>query len=94
MFDWGTFFAVFLIFSVLWIVGQRIAKRHQHSVRIAIVVLAAFWLWARVLIYPWEMILGLVASLFISFLFWILIGRYNPVGNPDDEQIKVYGLND
>lgn len=94
MFDWGHFFTVFVIFSVLWIVGQRIAKRHQRSFRIAVVLLAAFWLWARVLIYPWEMILALAGSLMISFLFWLLIGRYNPVGNPDDEQIKVYGLND
>lgn len=35
---------------------------------------------------------GLFLALFINFMFWVLIGRYNPVGSSDD--IKVLGMDD
>lgn len=94
MFDWSQFFAVFVIFSVLWIIAQRISKRHQRLFRIFIIVCAIAWMSMRIQLFFWEMILGIVASLVMSFLFWLLIGRYNPVGDADQDAIKVYGLDD
>jgi hypothetical protein len=94
MFDWGYFFNVFIVFSILWIVGQRVAVRHRRGFRIAVILFAALWLWWRFQLFPWEMVWALMASLLVSFVFWLLIGRYNPVGNEDDEKIKVYGLDD
>ncbi len=36
---------------------------------------------------------ALVLSLVINFLFWLLIGRYNPVGS-SDSNIQVLGMDD
>ena len=37
-------------------------------------------------------LLALFLSLFLNFMFWALIGRYNPVASSDE--IKVLGLED
>lgn len=39
-----------------------------------------------------ETLLAFVIGLLMSGLFWLLIGRYNPVGSSDD--IDVIGMND
>lgn len=36
--------------------------------------------------------IGLAIALVLNFLFWVLIGRYNPVGSSD--QIQVLGMDD
>jgi hypothetical protein len=94
MFVWEQFFYVFGVFSVLLIIGQRVAKRHQGIYRFALILLAALWMWWRFGQFPWEMVTAFIAALFLSFVFWLIIGRYNPAGNEDDEKIKVYGLDD
>ena len=45
--------------------------------------------WYRAL---WEAVLGLLIALVLNGLFWVLIGRYNPVSSSDD--IRVMGLDD
>ncbi len=92
--DWSQFFVVFIVFSVLWILAQRISTRHQRMFRIFIILFAIAWMSMRLNLFFWELILGISASLVMSFLFWLLIGRYNPVGNRDEEGIKVFGLDD
>ena len=92
--DWSQFFIVFIVFSVLWILAQRISTRHQRMFRIFIILFAIAWMSMRLNLFFWELILGISASLVMSFLFWLLIGRYNPVGNRDEEGIKVFGLDD
>lgn len=94
MFVWEQFFYVFAVFSILLIIGQRVAKRHQGRYRVLLILIALFWAWWRFAQFPFEMIAGLLSALFLSFIFWLFIGRYNPVGNEDDTQIKVYGLDD
>lgn len=39
-----------------------------------------------------EGLTALIISLVLNFLFWALIGRYNPVGSSDD--IQVLGMDD
>lgn len=92
--DWTQFFAVFITFSILLIMGQRIAKRHQRTFRIFIIIFAICWFWLKATLIFREMVAGVIASLILSFLFWLLIGRYNPMGDKDEEAIKVYGLDD
>ncbi|MEL6403444.1 MAG: hypothetical protein AAFR81_03690 [Chloroflexota bacterium] len=92
--DNSQFLLIWIVFSILWILAQRISERHQRSFRIFIVLFAVGWLWMRFNLFPFEMIFGILLSLVTSFIFWLFIGRYNPVGNPDDEGIKVYGMDD
>lgn len=39
-----------------------------------------------------ETLIGFIMGFIISGLFWLLIGKYNPVGSSDD--IQVIGMND
>ena len=39
-----------------------------------------------------ETLLAFVLGLFLSALFWLLVGRYNPPGNSDE--IRVIGMDD
>ncbi|MCC6891189.1 MAG: hypothetical protein IT321_00100 [Anaerolineae bacterium] len=39
-----------------------------------------------------EAVLGLIIAAVLNFLFYVLIGRYNPVGSSDD--IHVLGMDD
>jgi hypothetical protein len=39
-----------------------------------------------------EAFVALLIALFFNLLFWVLIGRYNPVGSSDN--IRVLGLDD
>lgn len=39
-----------------------------------------------------ETLAGFIAAILLAGLFWLFIGRYNPVGSSDN--IKVIGLND
>lgn len=83
---------VAFVFSLLLIVSQRIVTRHQKGFRgfIIFMVILLFLRMNRVQ----ENIIGLLIALVVSYLFWLLIGRYNKVGNADDEGIKVFGLDD
>jgi hypothetical protein len=80
------------LFSFLLIMSQRLEQRHQRKWRWFIILLAV-GLWAVRYHLRTEHVIGVVIALVISFLFWLLIGRYNPVGSSDDS-IKVYGMND
>ena len=39
-----------------------------------------------------ETLLAFVIGIILSLLFWLLIGRYNPVGS--DSEVKVIGMDD
>ncbi len=39
-----------------------------------------------------ETLLAFIIGILLSFLFWLLIGRYNPVGA--DSEVKVIGMDD
>ena len=39
-----------------------------------------------------ETLLAFVIALMLSFVFWLLIGRYNPVKSED--KVKVFGMDD
>jgi hypothetical protein len=87
----GYIILIAILFGFLLIWAQRIEEKTRRTVR-RFIALLAFILW----VWRWhlrtEHVLGLVLALFVSFLFWLLIGRYNPVGNSDE--IKVFGMND
>jgi flagellar biosynthesis protein FliR len=86
----GYLLVVGISFGILLILSQRIVPRHKRMFRGFIVTMAIFLMIRYE--YQLETLLGYVLALFLSFLFWLLIGRYNPVN--DKDEIKVYGLND
>jgi flagellar biosynthesis protein FliR len=86
----GYLLLVGISFGILLILSQRIVPRHKRMFRGFIVTMAIFLMIRYE--YHLETLLGYVLAIFLSFLFWLLIGRYNPVN--DKDEIKVYGLND
>ena len=90
--NWGYVTLVAIVFSILLILAQRIARRHQRMFY-GFVVSMGILLMIR---YEQQLenIIGYAIALFVGFVFWLLIGRYNPVGDEDNEGIKVYGLDD
>ena len=77
-------------FGMFFIFSQRIVPKHKRMFRGFIVTMAIILFFSRET-HRTENLIGYVVALFISFLFWLLIGRYNPI---NEEEIKVYGLND
>lgn len=88
--NWGHLLVVTMLFSVLLIVTQRIIPKRRQLMRLFVVFLAIV-LYVRTPLNT-ENILAYVIALSVSFLFWLLIGRYNPP--LEDDTIKVYGLDD
>lgn len=91
--DWQTFFVLFMLFSLLLLIRQRADPTKKNAVRNFVVFsigLIGIYVWWNSTIQ--EAISAFVASIIFSGLFWILVGRYNPVSSSDD--IKVLGLDD
>lgn len=88
--NWGYIALIAVAFGLMLIIAQRVIPRHRRMTRGFIVFMAIF-LMCRYQ-YQVENLIGYGFALLLSFLFWLLIGKYNPVKNESD--IKVYGLND
>lgn len=78
-------------FGVLLIMNQRIVERHRATFRRFIYFLVFLLFMGGQPIRA--NLFGLGIAIVVSYLFWLLIGRYNPVLN-DEEVIKVYGIDD
>jgi hypothetical protein len=88
--DWSYITLITSVFSILLIITQRVVATRRHLMR-GFVISMAILLMIRYELQV-ENLVGYGIALFVSFLFWLLIGRYNPVG--DDSGIKVYGMDD
>lgn len=88
--NWGYVFTIFVTFATLLIVAQRLPERGRRMFR-GFIVFMAFFLMIRFQFHV-ENVIGYLLGWFTSFVFWLLIGRYNPVKQESD--IKVYGLDD
>lgn len=84
-----------LVFSLLLFLIQRTEAKY----RLAVILLTAFTagvLLRNFVIYRQierEAWIALIIALVLNFLFWLLIGRYNPVGS-SDKNIQVLGMDD
>lgn len=88
--DWGYTLLIAFSFGALLIIAQRVVANRRRMMRGFIVFMAIFLMIRYEL--HFENVIGYIIAIFISFLFWLLIGRYNPVSN--DSGIKVYGMDD
>lgn len=85
-----TVFFSFLIFLI-----QRTERKARFWVATLIIVTAGLLLhnFVRYREIEAEGVLALVLAVVLNWLYWFLIGRYNPVKN-SDETIKVIGMDD
>lgn len=88
--DGGYILLIAITFTILLILAQRMEEGRKRFMRGFIVSMAILLMIRYEL--QLENVIGYVIALFNSFLFWLLIGRYNAVGTSDE--IKVYGLDD
>jgi hypothetical protein len=91
--DVGSLLLLMLSFTVLFVMVQRAEVKRKRIVRYIVVLLILFIAWyANTTNLQREAIFGFIFAVVISFLFWLLVGRYNPVGSSDD--IRVLGMDD
>jgi len=91
--DIGSLILLSLSFMILFIIVQRAEAKRKRIVRITVALLLLLIVWyANTTSLQTEALVGFIVAVILSFLFWLLIGRYNPVGSSDD--IRVLGLDD
>ncbi len=91
--DWGAFFTFTLLISLLVFLTQRAEAKRRFAV--ALMMLIPGILLRNLAVYrevEREAWFALVAALFLNFMFWALIGRYNPV--PNSDEMRVLGMDD
>jgi cytochrome bd-type quinol oxidase subunit 1 len=83
-----------LIFGFLIFLVQRAEQKYRRMVLLLVFLLGGLLNGFFILVRgAWsEGLVGFLLALTFNFLFWLLIGRYNPVGSSDD--IQVLGLDD
>jgi hypothetical protein len=91
--DGGALLLLTLGFTTLLLIYQRAEATRKRIVGICVGAagLAIAWYAARGSLVR-EIVIGLVLALVISYLFWLLVGRYNPVHSSDE--IRVLGMDD
>lgn len=78
----------FIIFLI-----QRTEPQKRRGVSLFMSLFALMLVWFIGSRQIWgEGLAGFFLALFLNYLFWILIGRYNPVGSSDN--IRVLGMDD
>lgn len=90
----GAFLFLSGLFTLALLLIQRTEAKRRRTVIYLIAflgLLIAYWANARAL--GSEFVVSLLAALLLNFLFWLLIGRYNPVGD-SDKNIQVIGMDD
>ena len=88
---------VVLLTFVLGIMVFFIQRAERRRRRLATIIMAGvaylLWYWADYNQLGGEFTAALLLALFLNLLFWLLIGRYNPVGD-SDRDIRVLGMDD
>jgi len=91
--DTGIFLLLILSFGTILFVIQRTEAKRKRIVSFVMFFVLLVLLWLINIRGAWgEAVLGLIIAAVLNFLFYVLIGRYNPVGSSDD--IHVLGMDD
>lgn len=92
--NWGAFLLLMIAATAVLLLIQRTeAKRRRLAIVLMLVVGFFAYYWANFRGLNREFTTALIVGLILNLAFWLLIGRYNPVGD-SDEQIKVIGMDD
>ena len=90
----GVILLLTLVLGVMLFLIQRAEKRRRRLAALVMAVLAfLLWYWASYRQLGSEFTASLLLALLLNLLFWLLIGRYNPVGD-SDSGIRVLGMDD
>lgn len=91
--DAGILLLMTLSFGLLLLLVQRAETRRRRVVAMLLLpVLGIILHYANATDHLREAFVGFVVALVLNFMFWLFVGRYNPVGSSDS--IKVLGLDD
>lgn len=91
--DVGTLLLMIFSFGLLLLLVQRAETKRRRVVAILLLpVLGIILHYANVNGHLREAFAGFILAMVLNVLFWLFIGRYNPVGSSDS--IKVLGLDD
>lgn len=91
--EFGVIVLLSVSFSIMLMLIQRSERKRRLLVALGMLLIGEVirrYVWYRG--YHAEGWIALIIALVFNFLFWALIGRYNPVGSSD--RIHVYGLDD
>ncbi len=92
--EWSVFFLLLGLFLFLMILFQRIDYKKRRIVLLTLIPVYIFtWNYIQFRGVQGEAVLAFAIAALASFLFWLLIGRYNRVKSADDT-IQVLGLDD
>ncbi|NWG16594.1 MAG: hypothetical protein HXY41_08165 [Chloroflexi bacterium] len=91
--DAGMVVLMTLSFGLLLLLVQRSERRRRRTAFVLLLPVAFVVVWyANQRGHQQEALVGFILALALNLFFWVLIGRYNPVGSSDS--IKVMGLDD
>lgn len=91
--DAGLLLLLVLSLGTIILVIQRTEMKRRRFVLVVMVFIVLIILWVINALGAWrEGVVGLIIALILNFLFYVLIGRYNPVGSSDS--IRVLGMDD
>ncbi|HRL12405.1 MAG TPA: hypothetical protein PKX07_11040 [Aggregatilineales bacterium] len=84
-----------VIFSVLLLLIQRTERKSRFKVFLLVAITAGALMYYVIELrqIQSEALIALVIALVVNWLFYVVIGRYNPVKNSDDT-IKVIGMDE
>ena len=92
--NWGAFLLLSGVIVVALVIVQRTeAKRRRLALTLTLFVGFLGWYWAGIRALSGEFGSALLCGGLFSGMFWLLIGRYNPVAD-SDETIQVLGMDD
>lgn len=90
----GVILLLTLVLGAMLFLIQRAEKRRRRLAALVMAGLAfLLWYWAGYRQLGGEFTTSLLLALVLNFLFWLLIGRYNPVGD-SESGIRVLGMDD
>ena len=92
--DWNYIGLISILVALLLVMIQRTEPKRR---RLAAIVVIPLLLILRQYAFlkgdlHEETLIGFIMGIALAFFFWLLIGRYNPVGR--DSDVKVVGMDD
>jgi hypothetical protein len=91
--DGGILLLLVLSLGTIFFVLQRTEAKRRRIVGFVMFLVVLVLVWLVNIRSAWgEAVVGLIIALILNGLFYVLIGKYNPVGSSDD--IHVLGMDD